>query len=507
MTDTFRDRRSFLAASAVASLAGMAPFAQSLAATDTDWGTEFSRALKKNPLLIGWKTPPDRLDTMSLETSGAWPADLEGRFYRNGPAAHDRFGRRYQHWFDADGMIQEFVIDSGRVAHRGRLVQTPKLKAENKAGRRLYGGFGTHWPNLAPFRGPDSINVANISVLHHGGELMALWEAGSPTLLDQRTLEARRFKSWGDSLKGLAFSAHPKVDLDGTLWNFGYNLLPRPALVLYHIDHAGKLVKTAIVKLDALGMVHDFVVTEKSLVIVIPPYHLDPTKARSNSFLDAHVWKPGDETRVLVVSKDDFSKRRWHGLPAGFGFHHGNGWEENDGVIHFDHCIAKDPTIVSETLRFVMKGELRTASPAYYSQIVLRPKGDATVSGQAEEAEFPQISPVVVGKRNRYVYMLGVETNGSGWGFRKILKRDLEKGKSDVFSYPIGITPEEHLFVPRRSGRREDDGWLIGTVLDWKKGRSGISVFDATAVAAGPIAQAWLPYPIPLGFHGTFVPA
>ena len=34
--------------------------------------------------------------------------------------------------------------------------------------------------------------------------------------------------------------------------------------------------------------------------------------------------------------------------------------------------------------------------------------------------------------------------------------------------------------------------------------RSGIAVLDARRVAEGPLAQAWLPYALPLGFHGHF---
>ena len=96
-------------------------------------------------------------------------------------------------------------------------------------------------------------------------------------------------------------------------------------------------------------------------------------------------------------------------------------------------------------------------------------------------------------------------------GLRHVLNRlpggvaALEGGAAESFDYGPGRIPEEHLFVPRPGGRSEDDGWLIGTVLDWKKGVTGLSAFDARAVAAGPIAQAWLPYPLPLGFHGAFV--
>ncbi len=504
MTADSIPRRGFLAASAASGLAGLAPFASALAASGEDWGEAFAAALGRNRMLLGWKTPPDRLDTGSLAVTGAWPAGLKGRFFRNGPSIHDRFGRRYRHWFDGDGMIQEFAIDGGRIAHRGRTIRTPKLVREDAGRRRLYNGYGTHLPDSAPVRGPDSLNAANISVLHHGGELLALWEGGSATRLEESTLAANGFKAWSPQLSGVPFSAHPKVDPDGALWNIGCAPLPRPALVLYHIDRAGKLVKAGLVDAGPMGLIHDFVVTHKSLVILIQPFLFDPGRAERVSVLDAHVWRPQAETRVLVVDKADFGKRRWHAVPACFGFHYGNAWEEADGTIRLDHCLAGDPGILTETLRYVMKGEFRPSAPLRYAQIVLPPKGDGRIESRAEEAEFAKVAPAVVGRRHRYVYTLGAPENPKGWHFRTVVKRDLERSETESFDYGPGKIPEEHIFVPKPGGRGEDNGWLIGTVLDWKKGVSGLSVFDARAVAAGPVAQAWLPYPLPLGFHGFF---
>ncbi len=506
MTNTNISRRTFLAASAASGLAGLAPFAPALAASGSNWGEAFAAALERNPMLLGWKTSPDRLDSASLAITGTWPAGLKGRFFRNGSSIHDRFGRRYRHWFDGDGMIQEFTVDGGRgrIAHRGRVVRTPKLEREDAAGRRLYNGYGTHLPDSVPLREPDDMNAANISVLHHGGELLALWEGGSAMRLEEATLAARGFKSWSPQLSGVPFSAHPKVDPDGTLWNIGCSLLPRPALVLYHVDRAGRLVKAGPVDAGPIGLIHDFVVTRKSLVILIQPFLFDPERAERASVLDAHVWNPQAETRALVVDKADFGKRRWHALPACFGFHYGNAWEEADGTIRLDHCLADDPGIVTGTLRYVMKGEFRPWAPLRYAQIALPPKGDGRIAGRGAEAEFAKVAPAVVGRRHRYVYMLGAPDNPRGW-LRMVVKRDLEGGKAEIFDYGPGKIPEEHIFVPKPGGQREDDGWLIGTVLDWQKGVTGLSAFDARAVSAGPVAQAWLPYPLPLGFHGTFV--
>ncbi|MCY4041398.1 MAG: carotenoid oxygenase family protein, partial [Gammaproteobacteria bacterium] len=73
-----------------------------------------------------------------------------------------------------------------------------------------------------------------------------------------------------------------------------------------------------------------------------------------------------------------------------------------------------------------------------------------------------------------------------------------------AFDFGAGKIPEEHVFVPSGESNDEDAGWLVGTVLDYQHEVSGLNVFDAQHVEDGPLATAWLPYPMPLGFHGCF---
>ena len=84
---------------------------------------------------------------------------------------------------------------------------------------------------------------------------------------------------------------------------------------------------------------------------------------------------------------------------------------------------------------------------------------------------------------------------------------DLDRDRRQVHRYGPDMLAEEHVFVPRPGSERPDDGWLVGTVLDTTRARTGLMVLDAGHVDAGPIAQAWLPYAVPLGFHGHFAAA
>ena len=498
-------RRSFLRA---AGLAGLAPFAlPSALGGEGSWSSDFARALEADPTLLGWRgVHADRIEG-NARIEGRLPPELRGTFYRNGPAVHERFGMRYRHWFEGDGMIHAFRFDGRGLSHRARVLDTPKLRREREVQRRLYSSFATPVDDGADVRGPDDVNTANISVLDHHGELLALWEGGSASVLDRDTLAWRGFKSWGERLDGVPFTAHPKVEADGSLWAFGCNLVPSPALVLYHIAADGALVKASRVDAGPLGMVHDFVVTHRHLVLVIPPLVFEPSSGEA-SLLDSLVWRPALGSRVLVVDKDDFGARRWYQLPAGFGFHHGNGWEDAGGTIRFDHCVAEDASLMTETMRYIMRGEVRASPPEVYTRYTLHPDGRAEVETTGAQEEFPRIAPALTGRRNRHVYTLGRSSERAvAWPLRRVVKRDVERATSDTFDYGPGMLAEEHVFIPRRSARAEDDGWLVGPFLDSVRGVSGVAVFDARHIADGPVARAWLDYPLPLAFHGHFTAA
>ena len=61
--------------------------------------------------------------------------------------------------------------------------------------------------------------------------------------------------------------------------------------------------------------------------------------------------------------------------------------------------------------------------------------------------------------------------------------------------------------VPRPGRSGELDAWLLGTTFDARRQATVLNLLDAAHIEDGPIAQATLPYVLPLGFHGNFTPA
>ncbi len=502
-------RREFLHYAAVSALALAGLPGRAGAAALDAWAVSFRKALKTRPYLLGWLGRPEaRLETPSLDVRGAWPAELRGTVYRNGPGRHEIGGLRYRHWFDGDGMVQAFRFADGRISHLGRIVETAKFKAERRAGRALRQTFGTVVPGMERVTSPDSTNPANTSVLWHAERLYALWEGGSAHRLDPATLETEAPHYWSPETSGVPFGAHPRLDRDGTLWNIGY-AAGFGVLVIYHIGRDGKLKTAVPLRIGKTPMVHDFVITENHVVAILPPLFFAPEPGKS--LLDSMVWQPELPARVLILDKTALSRPRVLEMPAHFTFHYGNAWEDAAGIIRLDSARYDDPSIMFGPLRAIMRGEGRPGLAARQHLVRIDPaRGRITETPLTQPglgAEFPHVDRRRTGRCYRKITLL-MQTPAAESRhpmLNAVGRLDVETGDLTVHAYDPTTIPEEHLFVPRPGGG-EDNGWLIGTSLDFAAGVTRLNVFDAARLEDGPLAVASLPYALPLGLHGTFVP-
>ncbi|MGD0525929.1 MAG: carotenoid oxygenase family protein, partial [Polyangiaceae bacterium] len=85
-----------------------------------------------------------------LRVEGALPSALRGTLYRNGPGRFAVGDQRIPHWFDGDGAIAAVRFEGGAASGAMRLVRTTGLEREERAGKRLFGGYGT--PLVRPIR-------------------------------------------------------------------------------------------------------------------------------------------------------------------------------------------------------------------------------------------------------------------------------------------------------------------------------------------------------------------
>ncbi|USX24123.1 carotenoid oxygenase family protein [Oxalobacteraceae bacterium OTU3CINTB1] len=469
---------------------------------DSETSRRFHQALERNPRLSVYADTGGEQTGLAL-VGGSMPADLNGVFYRNGPGRFELGGERYHHWFDGDGFAQRWQVGGGKVAHRGRFVLTKKFDEENKAGRFLYPAFGTAIARRA-MKNNDSVNVANTNLLPFNGALYALWEGGSAIELDPETLATRGAKTWRADLKAMPFSAHPKIDPDGGLWNFG-NPPGGDQLVIYRLNAAGEVTRTAMVPVPRLNMVHDFVVSGRHLIFLVPPYAMRADAGLS--LAERMQWDGAARPlRAVVIDKNTLELRRVFELPARSVFHLGNAFEDGactrlDAVLH-EGDVLPDPALP-------MRGDMRAygAGRSATVQITLD-----YATGQAREArlfgvsEFPRVAPQVVSARHRRLAVLGADGVGKDLILNTVNLIDTDSGKADSYAFGAGWQVEEHVLVPRRGARSETDGYLVGVAQDTRRGQTVLTVFDAHNIKAGPRALARLSYRAPVCFHGNFLP-
>jgi carotenoid cleavage dioxygenase-like enzyme len=315
---------------------------------------------------------------------------------------------------------------------------------------------------------------------------------------------------WTPETDGLSFSAHPKVDRDGTVWNFGY-LAGSGKLVLYKLDARGSLRETRLIEAPNADMVHDFAITERWLVFVLMPLVFDRESPRGNgSFIAKYDWRPERAGVVLLIDKNTLEIAHRIETPATAFFHIGNAWEDGETVrvqlMRVDDFQGLMGNIVHSLQRRPIDDPVHTGPVEMVVDVRRGQAGLRTLSQEA--AEFPRVDPRHVGRRTRAMFI--ASRTGSipaqVFGMNAVARIDTDSGRLQRFDYGGETLAEEHVFVPRAAAG-EGNGWLVGTAWNWETRRTTLSVFDAGAVDAGPIAQAHLPYGLPLGLHGTFVGA
>ncbi len=467
---------------------------------------QFARGLAEHPWLAGWKSVgAESFGPTTLAIEGRLPEGFSGTLYRNGPAWMERDGFRYEHWFDGDGMVHGWRFGDGTVAHRARIVATPKFLRERAAGRFNTLAAGTEVPNLEPIRNNDDANTANTSVTVINGRLFALSEAGSAFELDPDELDTLGPITWRDDLKALPFSAHPLRDRDGSVWNFGLvSMMGGAGLLVWHIGADGVLRSADLLDTPIPGYLHAFAMTDRHLLFVLMPVGFGDGR----SFFERMRFQAEQPLRIAVVAKDTPTEAQWFEADFAAIYHFGDAYERRGRIVlravqHADLEEARSP------MRAAMHGQ----PDAHGGHGRLAELHLDLRSGRAhwqdtgvERIEFPLFDPRTAGNRAARLYAPTVSGEHEAPYFNAVAAYDVDRGRRRLHRYGSQVLAEEHVFVPKPGRARVDQGWLVGTLLDSARGRTGIAVLDAERVDDGPLATAWLPYTLPLGFHGHFQP-
>jgi len=497
------DRRRFLtAAVACASASALASNAdQLLVASRSPAMTEPTAPWQKAFVGVRADFAP-----LPLQTEGRWPAELNGMLLRNGPARMERAGERYQHWFDGDGMVQQFTFANGKVQHQGKFIQTKKYLVEEMAGAFRYHTAGTLVKNPLPVRNNDDLNTANTALIPWQGEVLALWEGGSAHRIDPQNLNTLGVKDFGEQYKQLPFSAHPLPDGQGGMWNFGtWYVSGQPLLLLYHIGAKSEMQRMQQIKLPQASYLHAFSQTADKLVFLLGACVYE----QGQTFIDAFKWRPELGSQLLIIDKTDFTQQQWVELPAGFVFHCGQAWQQG-GELHVQACLYPDSGVMLEGMSQLLQGGARKQTSVAELVTIRATLGKKSASANLDRSglmmEFPQFvagfqsTGSAASSKPEVAPLFGVSgSDRSEAGLSDSLVRIDAEGRQQQYQFTAGIVAEEPLLV---SGGKQ----ILLSWLDYRHNQSGLSLFNSHDLNAGPVAQASMDRILPLGFHGCFLP-
>ncbi|WP_374446013.1 carotenoid oxygenase family protein [Stella sp.] len=443
-------------------------------------------------------------DLADLPVLGELPRELDGTLFRNGP--NPRFPAADAHWFVGDGMIHAFTLADGRASYRNRWVRTPKWRAEDRAGRSLFCGFGQLRPGLPAGAGADG-GVANTNVLRHGGRLLALEEGHLPIALDPATLATGDCEDFGGRVEG-PFTAHPRIDpATGELVFFGYHAAGRFSATMSWGTVAADGAATRFERFETpfASMVHDFAATANHVLVPVLP--LTGSRERAMSGRPAYAWEPELASHVGIFRRDaGAASLRWFRSEACYVFHLMNAWEEGDR-IQADVMEMAAPPFPRPDGRPARTDDRRARLCRWTFDL-------SAASDRFErrflddlDGEFPRIDDRRSGLAYRHGWYAAARPDAPDGTYDTIAHMDFATGRRTTFLLPEGDATSEPVFVPRSPAAREGDGWLLAVVWRAAEARSDLLVFVATAIDRGPVATVALPVRVPFGLHGNWVPA
>jgi carotenoid cleavage dioxygenase-like enzyme len=454
-----------------------------------------------NPYLSGNFAPIETEDDFAdLPITGSLPPELAGTYYRTGP--NPQFPPRDEnyHWFAGDGMVHAFRVAKGKVSYRNRFVRTPKWELEHKAGKALFGTFGNPMTTDPSAMGQDS-GVANTNILVHAGRLLALEEAHQPFELDAVTLDPKGHVPYAGKYN--RFTAHPKIDPEtGELVFFGYMAGEGFFTddVAYGVVNAqGKVTRLDSFKAPFASMIHDFFVTKNYVMFPVLPLSGNLERAMSGG--PPFAWEPDKGSHVGLMRRDgNVDSIRWFTTGPCYVFHPMNMWEDGNKIYVdvmqyenaplFPNADGSPGNPAAARLcrwTFDLADNTNTIKREYIDDIA---------------GEFPRFDERRAGLPYRHGYFAA--KSDAEMKFDAIAHIDHKTGTKTMHVLPKGDAVGEPVFIPRSAKAEEGDGWLVAVAYRGNEDRSDFLVYDAGAVAAGPIATAQLPRRVPFGFHGNW---
>jgi carotenoid cleavage dioxygenase len=248
-------------------------------------------------------------------------------------------------------------------------------------------------------------------------------------------------------------------------------------------------------------MIHDFMVTQRYLMLPVLPVTGSMERAQRGE--PAYLWEPHMGSHVAVVPRNgNASQVRWFRGEPCYVFHVMNAWESADGSKLYADVMQYDQAPLFNT-----DPDAKVYGRLCRWTFDLAGNTDTFTSTQLDDlsGEFPRIDDRFATLPYRHGYFASHQTDtGPAIAYNTLVHLDLETGRRVQHQLPAGDYVSEPVFVPRRPDSAEGDGWLLATAYRGAESRSDLLVYEAGALADGPVATVQLSHRVPFGFHGNW---
>jgi carotenoid cleavage dioxygenase len=423
------------------------------------------------------------VDATDLTVHGELPADLAGRYFRNG--ANPKSGRSV-HWFAGDGMLHGIRVRDGKAEwYRNRWVRTKALAGVDRM-------------DMSNGAMDLTVGFANTHVVRHAGRIFALEEGSFPNEVSPEldTIGPCDF----DGRLRTPFTAHPHTCPEtGEMHFFGYELVNSPFITYHVVDAAGEVVHTQPIEVGGPTMVHDFAISRHYAIFLDLPVVFDLDLAIQGGM--PFVWQESYGARIGLLRRDRKGEApRWFDVPLCYVFHIMNAWD--------DGADGRYVWLDAGRHESMWKGGPEQFEPSYLYRWRFDLQTGAVHEEQLDDVShaFPRIDDRRTGLANQFGWAVAPRhgTRDDMDAPTVIVKYDVLTGARTVHDFGPAAQTGEPVFVPREGASAEDDGYLVTYVHDDTTNSSRFVVLDAADMIAAPLAEVALPQRVPHGFHGSW---
>ncbi|GAA3147835.1 carotenoid oxygenase family protein [Nonomuraea salmonea] len=447
------------------------------------------------PFTGGFAPATEEITAFGLEVTGRIPAELNGRFLRNGPNPLGLDDPGAAHLLIGEGMVHGVRLRDGRAEwYRNRWVRSAPVA--RRLGEQPRPGPVHSGLDLAP----------NTHVIGLAGRTFATQEGGARPYELSYELDTIGPCDFDGGLPG-GYTGHAHLDpftgeLHAMAYFFGWD---------HHqhivIDDKGVVTEVRKIPVPDAPMMHDFALTERFVVIYDLPVTFSMPHAEKGSPLPV-AWNEDHGARLGLLSRAT-GEVRWFEVAPCWVFHTLNAYEEGDEVVVDVFRYPK---------RF-LDSRLDLGGPPTLDRwrIDLRTGRVSETRLDDRAQEFPRMDERRTGRPYRYGYTAAtldmeerfypgatdLEDMPDTAFDNTLIKHDLERGTQETRRLGREAFAGEPVFVP--AGEGEDDGYVLSYVNNPERGAGDLVILSAQDFTGEPLATVRLPARVPLGFHASWI--